>query len=320
MLKTLGHDTEAFGKKGKKIIPLSPDILHGTKEEPEKIGSFASLQLDNVLAEITQPPSNHIHHWCDTCAQSKLEAEKWLKDNHEISLVYKSHHKFDLNDVMTPWALQNGCAPDFTADTDDPVDKINMGLFTTLKTASGHIHVGVHKPEELTMSHKIQYVRALDFALGAPLVLLHNDPQRRKLYGRAARFRSKPYGFEYRTPDNWWFGQGDTNLYFAIYEVIQNTMNIGPNSSGWDAINKHHSGMCKAINDGSVDDIKKFMSQNPFYQLNYGKGQDKKAKRRPYGHFDLGLSQQSPDWMVNHTISTETEMPDDLEVEDYDEN
>jgi len=316
MLISLGHDTEVFGKKDGKIIPLSPDILTGTKEKPQEISKHASLQLDNVLCEITQPPAEHNHEFATLCKASKRDAEKWMEANHGISLIYKSHHTFKLNDVLTPWAMTNGCSVDFTADTNDPVKKLDMSLFTTLKTASGHIHIGVSDPDEMTMANKIQYVRALDFALGAPLALLHNDPLRRKLYGRAARFRSKPYGFEYRTPDNWWFGQGDPYLYIAIYDVIYNTMSVSLEQGPWSDINNHHSALCEAINIGDKKMIMDAMKYNPFYHLDYKKGVKRRSKRKPYGQGYSPSQFHAPGVGITTTTNTTVNGPDWQVVDD----
>jgi len=287
MLKTLGHDTELFGAKDGKIIPLSPDILTGTKEHPQKIGNCCSLQLDNVLCEVTSPPATSASHFSDIMIHGKDQAEKWLMKNHKITAIYDSHHEFELNDVMTPWAMQNGCAPDFTADTEDPVAKLDMTLFTTLKTASGHIHIGVYEPDKWTMTDKIQMVRALDFALGAPLSLMHNDPIRRKLYGKAARFRSKPYGFEYRTPDNYWFGSADPYLYHSIFDVIRHTMSIAPDNRAWSEINQAHSALCDAINAGHKDKIADLMCHNPFYQLDYSRGKKLKKPKKYASKYNI---------------------------------
>ena len=306
MLVSLGHDTELFGARDGKIIPLSPDILSGTKEDPFKIGKHASLQLDNVLCEVTSPPAHSAGVFAETMKRAKALTEKWLMVNHKIEAVYDSHHKFNLNDVMTPWAMQNGCAPDFSADLDDPVAKIDMSLFTTLKTASGHIHIGVHKPEEWNMTRKIQIVRALDFALGAPLAILHNDPKRRQLYGRAARFRNKPYGFEYRTPDNYWFGHGDPFLYHAIFEVIKSTVQIDPNSRNWGELNEHHSMMCDAINKGEMDKVADFMAFNPFYQLDYEGG--KRAKRRFKSKYNIPPIDFNAFTMANDAVNQNAEI------------
>lgn len=44
----------------------------------------------------------------------------------------------------------------------------------------------------------------LDLFLGVPSILLDKDTERRKMYGKAGAFRSKPYGVEYRVLSNFW--------------------------------------------------------------------------------------------------------------------
>lgn len=280
-LRSLGQDTEFFGASLRgKIFPLNPDILSGTKEKPSKIGTHCYLQLDNVLGEITTPPAGDPSEFAHICHNSKQIVTQWLKEKHKIKPVFNSHHEFELEDVLTPWAMKNGCEMDFAANLADPCKPIDMQLFTTLKTASGHLHISTTNP--LSAAQKIQYVRALDFALGAPLVLLHNDPKRRKLYGQAGRFRFKTYpngsdGFEYRTPDNFWYGKDDQKLYYNIFDVIHYTMRLDPDDTRrWQGINDNHSDLCEAINLGNLDKIEELMGVNPFYQLDFGKGRKQK--------------------------------------------
>ena len=47
-------------------------------------------------------------------------------------------------------------------------------------------------------------IKAMDLFLGVPSVLMDNGIDRKKLYGKAGAFRSKPYGVEYRTLSNFW--------------------------------------------------------------------------------------------------------------------
>lgn len=58
--------------------------------------------------------------------------------------------------------------------------------------------------EESLMLNRISVIRAMDFFLGIPSLLLDNDKERRKLYGKAGAYRTPHYGVEYRTLSNFW--------------------------------------------------------------------------------------------------------------------
>lgn len=70
-----------------------------------------------------------------------------------------------------------------------------------LRSCGGHIHVGYTNPDDNTSE---MLIRCLDLYLGVPSILLDNDTERRKLYGKAGAFRFKDYGIEYRTLSNFW--------------------------------------------------------------------------------------------------------------------
>lgn len=44
----------------------------------------------------------------------------------------------------------------------------------------------------------------MDLYLGVPSILMDGDTDRRRLYGKAGAYRSKPYGVEYRTLSSFW--------------------------------------------------------------------------------------------------------------------
>ena len=136
------------------------------------------------------------------------------------------------------------------------------------------------------------------------MLLMHNDPLRRKLYGRAGRFRVKPYGLEYRTLDNYWLGTGDVDLYYSMFEVIKNTMSVDPNHQAWSILNEAHSDMCEAINEGDVNKVSDLMDSNPFYQLDYKQG--RRAKEIISVDYTEGVGFPPSHSWFNPTVGTAT--------------
>jgi hypothetical protein len=80
-----------------------------------------------------------------------------------------------------------------------------------LRTAAAHVHVsfleGGHKP---SLEAKEFAAMMLDLYLGVPSVLLDEDEERRKVYGKAGAFRIKDYGIEHRVMSNYWIRSNET--------------------------------------------------------------------------------------------------------------
>ena len=263
-----GTDVEFLGERDGVIIPLSPDIIPGTKENKVRIGDVAYIELDNVLGEITFDPSANRIKFRERVEISKQEVVDFLKPL-GITPVYKSHHIFRPTELLTPWAMAIGCKPDQAADLNDECKEISPSLFRRMRTPGGHMHISV--PEPITAIEVIQRVRALDFAIGAPLAMMQGGRQRRLMYGQGGRFRFTTYGdltgFEYRTPDCWWYGQENSNLAANIFKIVERTMQLQLNHDGFNWINKNHSRLCTALNTDNTTVMQEMVEQQPFYSL-----------------------------------------------------
>jgi hypothetical protein len=103
-------------------------------------------------------------------------------------------------------AKELGCMPDLDAYTlkENPKPDSN----TTLRTASGHIHIGFTSGADVTSEeHLIKcatLVKHLDLFLGLRSLEWDKDQTRRKLYGNPGAMRLKEYGVEYRVLSNAW--------------------------------------------------------------------------------------------------------------------
>lgn len=84
-----------------------------------------------------------------------------------------------------------------------------------------HIHVGYDNPNRKT---SIELIRAMDLYLGLGSILLDDDMNRRKLYGKAGSCRFKPYGVEYRTLSG--FMISNDNLIKWVFENTINAINF----------------------------------------------------------------------------------------------
>ena len=75
----------------------------------------------------------------------------------------------------------------------------------------GHISIGWDNP---TQEQQLDMVKSMDATVGLESVLLDNDIERKKLYGKAGCFRFREYGIEYRSLSNFWI-KNDESLNWA---------------------------------------------------------------------------------------------------------
>jgi len=204
-LHSIGADPELFVTKGKQVS-AAIGLLGGSKNNPRMIRGFG-IQEDNVLAEFSMPAVTITHGYeqqfsrmvkrgIDTVTASLKQAGLQPCD--------LSSHEYSVDELRGygQKALEFGCDPDRNAYTGEWNPAPNNE--STLRTAGGHIHVGL--PERVTQNDVAirMVIKAMDLYLGVPSVILDPDNRRRELYGKAGAYRNKPYGAEYRTLSNFW--------------------------------------------------------------------------------------------------------------------
>jgi len=195
----IGADPEVFLRDSKGSIIPSIGLLGGSKNAPRDIG-IGSVQEDNVLAEFNIKPAKSKAEFVQSILSVMSEMGK-LVDPLKIDI--RASHTFDMN-VLQKYgdaAFRFGCDPDMNAwlfDYNTPPDPHAVG---GLRSAGGHIHIGMDMGDD---EEKFMLAATMDIFLGIPSVLLDDDMERRKLYGKAGAFRLKPYGIEYRTLSNFW--------------------------------------------------------------------------------------------------------------------
>jgi len=201
MTVTIGTDTEGFlfNPEENKYVSVE-GLIGGTKENPLPVLSGA-LQEDNVMPEFNIDPCGARSQF-DSSISLVINQLRRHMNKHDLQVHFIPSVFFDEDLLKTPQASIFGCDPDFNVwkmKTNMPVNKL---MAENLRTAGGHIHFG--SPEAVDPSVKVEIARCMDYLLGLPSVLLDEDNTRRRLYGKAGAFRSKPYGGEYRVLSNFW--------------------------------------------------------------------------------------------------------------------
>lgn len=204
-VSTIGADPEAFVMQNGKIISAI-GLIGGTKENPRPMGD-GFVQEDNVLAEFNIKPCEDEALFIYRIQTQIRDLQAFLRVN-KRKLSFAPHHTFELEYLKSQGhkALELGCSPDLNAYTikENPPPR---GGETGLRTASGHIHVGI-KDYAGNVQQALNLVQAMDIYLGLPSITMDSDRLRRTLYGKAGACRLKDYGVEYRTLSNFWLVNG----------------------------------------------------------------------------------------------------------------
>jgi len=211
-LDKVGTDTEIFLRDIQTGNPVPViGLIGGTKEKPKpvpELGKGFCVQEDNVMLEYNVPPAKTRDQFVQNVMTMNhylqgLLLSKGLRPDICESMVFA---KEQLNH---PQAQHVGCEPDFDVwqRLINPTPK-GHPLMATTRTAGGHVHVSfkvngkIPAFEDVFIKEPI--VKFLDITIGLPLLLKYPSSVRRQLYGQPGAFRNKPYGIEYRVPDNQW--------------------------------------------------------------------------------------------------------------------
>jgi hypothetical protein len=202
----VGSDLELFlfDNELEKIVPCV-GILDGTKDKPYRPEGYETgyaIQEDNVMVEYNIPPATNVDAFYKSMRRGRSMVLNELNRRYgsKYSLYMRGHtHTFQARQLQSDQSKTIGCEPDFDAYGGGRmrIDPPAPGL---QRSCGGHVHLGGD-------------FKCPDFvaALFAELFIgvrggwnaLPKDP-RAVWYGKPGIYRPKPYGIEYRTPNNSW--------------------------------------------------------------------------------------------------------------------
>jgi hypothetical protein len=180
-------------------------LIKGTKETPFKVDKGA-YQVDGMALEFNIDPAKTEDEFVENIqtVMRRLRQDVPSEFKFAIQPSIRFHHT--VLKKAPEEAKELGCMPDLDAYTMKENPKPNGN--TTLRTASGHIHIGLEEKGDTTSEeHLIKYatlVKHLDVFLGLRSLEWDKDRTRRNLYGNPGAMRLKPYGVEYRVLSNMW--------------------------------------------------------------------------------------------------------------------
>lgn len=239
MTYKIGCDPEVFLKDQTGRFVSAHDIIPGTKLEPFPV-KYGAIQVDGAAAEFNTDPAmtydTFIHNI--NTVMSDLRNRAMAKN---LELVIEPTVTFEPSyfNTLPDHVKELGCNPDFNAYTGQ-VNPAPDGEATTMRTASGHIHIGwcegVNPMDPVHFDDCLLVVKQLDYFLGLPSLMWDKDNKRRSLYGKAGAFRPKPYGVEYRTLSNVWLRSAKLQKW--IFDSVQHALST-LNSSSKTMFDKH---------------------------------------------------------------------------------
>lgn len=180
-------------------------LIPGTKETPFKVDKGA-YQVDGMALEFNIDPASTEEEFVTNIqtVMRRLRADVPPEFKFHIKPSVRFHHA--ILKAAPDEAKELGCMPDLSAYTMQENPKPNGS--TTLRTASGHLHIGLEEnADPSSEAHMLKYatlVKHLDLFLGLRALEWDDDTTRQKLYGAPGAMRLKPYGVEYRVLSNMW--------------------------------------------------------------------------------------------------------------------
>lgn len=181
--------------------------IGGSKKEPRAI-EYGHVQEDNVLIEMNPIPSDNREGFILNHTNILNEISEILKPL-DLSIDISATALFSDDELAHDLAKLAGCEPDFNAwfmCSNSPPDL----SATNMRSAGGHLHVSFDEANSYE-NKRIEVVRSFDIYGTLPSVLLDDNVERRKLYGKAGCYRPKfttnrdPYdGVELRSLSNFW--------------------------------------------------------------------------------------------------------------------
>ena len=217
---TIGCDPELFVTENGK--PRSAwGLIPGTKEKPFDVDDGA-VQVDGMALEFNTRPVDNADDFVLVTNSVLRQMREMVPDKYEFAIVPSVRFNGNHFRAQPEEAKELGCTPDYNAYTLRENKKPDNK--TTMRTASGHIHIGFCEGADPNSDeHMLRcatLVKQLDAYLGLPSLLFDKDKKRRSMYGAAGCFRPKPYGVEYRVLSNAWLLSDDRKR-FVFNQTIR---------------------------------------------------------------------------------------------------
>lgn len=186
----IGHDVEFIVRDKTTGSPVSmADMLQTTL-------ATCVVYPDNVLMESGTDPVP-LDNFVERITSNRNDIMQYLEENGLYTIIGEPEAEFPKDQLCSVRAHQIGCNP-FSSAYMLGVPLVPMPYSDQWRFSGGHIHLAYDK--NLVPEHFL--VRELDKVMKDQSTPC---PRRDAFYGQRGAYRSKPYGLEYRSLDNFWF-------------------------------------------------------------------------------------------------------------------
>lgn len=193
-----GSDPEFLLRfKESKELVSSIGIIPGTKEKPEtvqELGDGYTIQIDNVLGEISVAPSETVEGLWDNIQKALGYVSNNILPN-DIEIYHASSGTYTDEQLDNDIARLFGCSPSYNAWSGMDNTPPEAGDIK-FRGCGAHIHLSYENPTEQT---NCLIGQVFDLFCTLPSVLIDPDTNRRNFYGQAGEIRHCTYGVELRT-------------------------------------------------------------------------------------------------------------------------
>lgn len=225
---TIGADPEFFIVNSTGVLVKSSTITKAGKSNPEDLGNGYAVHADNVMIELSVPPSKTKEEFISTMEIGINRLKDYIHEKLPgAKLVIKPSKQFNIGSLTDDKDKEIGCDVDFNAYTGSVNPKPELDTLTALglRYAGGHVHVGFNNDDELMdLDNQERFIRALDYLFLDFVRKFDEDNRRKIVYGTPGRFRIKDYGVEYRSLSNVWCQSKDKMgiVYDLVEEAVKN--------------------------------------------------------------------------------------------------
>ena len=212
-----GSDPEfLLRNKVTKELISSIGIIPGSKKEPktvDELGDGYTIQIDNVLGEISVAPSETIEGLWNNIQKALNYVSDSILPN-DIEIYHASSGTYTDEQLDNEIAREFGCSPSVNAWAEQDNQPPEAGDIN-FRGCGAHIHLSYENPDQAT---NCLIGRVFDLFCTLPSVILDEDTKRRHFYGQAGEIRHCKYGVELRTLGG--FILSDKGIYTYMMENL----------------------------------------------------------------------------------------------------
>lgn len=233
----IGADPELFVRDPSGNLVSAFGMIPGTKDSPFEV-EHGAVQVDGMALEFNIDPASTVKEFNRNITAVLAQLKEMIPPGYQFDFSPVAHFGQDYIDAQPEEAKALGCTPDFNAQQGGVVNP-SPNSTTGFRTASGHIHIGWTRGQDIDvpehMEACIMAVKQLDVTLGVAQRAWDRDIIRSQMYGKFGAFRPKHYGVEYRTLSNTWVNDADRRsfVFHTAMAAMEQLMEGNRIYEGW---------------------------------------------------------------------------------------